>query len=418
MIYCRRINWTVLSVLLVAVVAPSSGVTVDSQFANSDTTFDANANATDLVNSGQPTLSGVTTSVNPNFGFAGLNDGVAATNTTNSAFYRDNRQPSLITFTLDTSTNTNGYNIESIRTIAGWAGVNVTQANQKYEVSFSQVDSLSFQSLGVFENAPFSASSNAGASTQISLTDDSGTIATNVDVVRLNLIYPGLTGNNSNPGTVYREIDIEGAAASAGLGTNLIQNGSFENPVVNNFQRFDTANPFDGNWAINPVGGAPDGEVTLVRGTFGTVASEGAQWLSLESNNGNTTPENVATISQAVATEADRQYVLSFDYNALGRNGVNSDWELIYDFGQGATTLFIPNPAQLVLGEWMREEIIFTATGGITTFNFTGESKANGFFGTAIDNVRLVLVPVPEPTTAALGLLGVAGLLKRRRKVA
>ncbi len=403
-------------VLLVSVAAPTQAVlTVANTNANSDTAFDGTASATDLVNSGQPTFSSATTTRTPTFGFPGINNGVAATDVNHSAFYRNTETPASVTFDLNTAVNVNGYTIQSLNTIAGWTGVNVTQANQKYEVLVSQVGDPTFRLLGTVTNAPFAASSTAGASTRSIVTDTTGTLATNVDRVRLNLIYPGLVGNNSTLGTVYREVDVIGVATAAALAprTNLISNGSFETPIVSGFQLFTTGSPFDANWAIN-------GETTLVRGQFGTIASDGAQWLSLESFGSAAFPNNDATISQTITTTPGVAYDLTFDYTVLGSDSVNTPWQLDFNFGAGVQSLLIDNTAQLTIGAWQNHTVRFTATAATTTISFAGIAKVDGFFGPAIDNVGVFQVnaAVPEPASLSLTGIAVLALAGRRRRTA
>lgn len=360
------------------------------------------------------TFSSAFTYRTPSFGFPGINDGLAGTNVTNSTFYTNVQTPTSVNFELNTSVNTNGYTIQSINTFAAWAGANITQANQKYEVLVSQIGDPTFRSLGTFTNAPFSASSTAASSTQINITDTTGALATNVDRIRFNLIYPGLVGNNSNPGTVYRELDVAGiaTAAAAPLKINLIQNGSFETPVLGAGanQTFTTGTPFDANWVIN-------GETTLVRNSFSTVASDGAQWLSLESNGGALFPNNDATITQTIATKVGTAYDLAFDYTALG-NGGASPWLLSFNVGSAPISLSVVNGTNLTIPGWFHQDFRFIATGATTTISFTGISQVNGFFGAAIDNVGVFEVIVPEPATITLGLLTCTGLLLRRRRIA
>ena len=137
------------------VLANDSSLITAGESAASVSAFADSVSSSDLL---QTSLSSATTSVNPAFGFGGLRDGSASLNTTNSTFFTKSQllQNPEVTFTLDTSTNTNGYDIHSIRTIAGWNGVNQTQANQKYELFTRQVGSTSFVSHGVFEESPFS----------------------------------------------------------------------------------------------------------------------------------------------------------------------------------------------------------------------------------------------------------------------
>lgn len=167
--------------------------------------------ATDLINQGQPTYSSQSVS-----GFnaftccppgpsdtAALNDGSAGTPSTSlgTAFDLDGTWTS--TFNLDLSTNTNGYDLTGVNTFSGWPDA---RTDQKYELLYSTASApATFISLGTFSFGP-----GAGGSAEISLTDSTGTLATNVAAVRFNIQAPGL---NAQDETVYREIDVTGNAS-------------------------------------------------------------------------------------------------------------------------------------------------------------------------------------------------------------
>ncbi len=94
-----------------------------------------------------------------------------------------------------------GYRMTEVRTIAGWS---FGRGSQKLEVLVSYINDSSFISLGTF-----SVDSLAGGSSQITLTDSTGTIAIGVDAIRFNIMIP------TNPGTqetTYRELDVFGSA--------------------------------------------------------------------------------------------------------------------------------------------------------------------------------------------------------------
>lgn len=161
--------------------------------------------AGDLVNAGQPTLAGVT-----HVGYApynngaetsrieALNDGLIGADSvlSDGAFDLDGTWTSI--FTLDTSVNTEGYDVTAIRTISGWLG---PRTDQKYELFYSTVEApLVFISLGIFSYLP-----GADGSAIIELTDLSGVIATGVKSLRFDFMTP-----SSSDETVYREIDIVG----------------------------------------------------------------------------------------------------------------------------------------------------------------------------------------------------------------
>jgi hypothetical protein len=99
------------------------------------------------------------------------------------------------TFTLDVSLSPAGYDITQIDTIAGWVG---SRSGQTYELFYSVVGDAGFTSLGTFTIAD-----PGTGSTRISLTDNTGTIATGVDAVQFSFT-PTSTED------VYREIDVFG----------------------------------------------------------------------------------------------------------------------------------------------------------------------------------------------------------------
>ena len=120
--------------------------------------------------------------------------------------------PNTLTITLNTSTNTSGYDITGITTYAGHNENGSALANQQYLLEYSLVGDASFTSLGVQTHAPFNnTDTNAAAATQLILTDDTETIASGVDAIRLTFQDHGFTNVNAAiDGTVYREVDVFG----------------------------------------------------------------------------------------------------------------------------------------------------------------------------------------------------------------
>ncbi|MEX2214819.1 MAG: hypothetical protein WD768_11855 [Phycisphaeraceae bacterium] len=223
----RMLSVAVFAVCVASFASVSQAVVVGTTTAGAATAATANpaidaagaaagfvAVSLDLVNTGQPTLAGVTTT-----GFALGAGAVSAVNDAGALSVsnaRDADGPWVLTFTLDTTINTSGYQIDRIESWA--AGTDEERANQQYELFVSRVNDAGFESLGVFSTSPFIAQvanppgSLTAAASLLAIADNAGGfIATNVDAVRFGfssqLLQTGFT-------TAYREIDIFGTAAT------------------------------------------------------------------------------------------------------------------------------------------------------------------------------------------------------------
>ena len=213
---------------------------------------------------------------------------------------------------------------------------------------------------------------------------------------------------------------------------NLIQNGSFESPAINN-----------GTWTVMPGKNYLDAKNTKkstkymaywdtdltsgveVRNHVAGVAQDGNNFIELDThfgkfnratfdNNGIGTSTN-SWISQAVDTDAGHIYHLSYWFSPRGgvasaSNDINVYWNgslLTTNTGSG-------------LGQsgnvWQQFEFDVTGTGGWDTLKFAAGGTAQTYGG-SLDNVSLVAA-VPEPETYALMMagLGAVAFMARRRK--
>tara|TARA_B110000285_G_scaffold161738_1_gene180657 strand:+ start:299 stop:6547 length:6249 start_codon:yes stop_codon:yes gene_type:complete len=173
--------------------------------------------STDLTQNGSAAVSTNTFSGSPYFGTTtDLGNGVV--NTGDGVYlaetFSGGHFPNTQTIVFDTSVNTAGYNITGITTYAGHHQNGSALANQKYTVEYSLVGSADFISLGEISHTPFdNADTDVAAATQIAITDSTGFIATSVDAIKITYLSHGFTnGNTSVDGTVYREVDVFGAA--------------------------------------------------------------------------------------------------------------------------------------------------------------------------------------------------------------
>lgn len=172
-----------------------------------DTQYDSEISSTDLINMGQPTLSGSpSSSVAPygSYAVTGLNNGSANTSDSSTfAFWSSPGSNPVVTVNLDTSDN-QGYDIQSMTSIAGWSSAAYRYAAQQYDVHYSVVGDPNFTPLTSVDYVPFT-STGAGAS-KVTISDTTGTLATNVDALRFTFYLI------ENETAVWREIDVTGIA--------------------------------------------------------------------------------------------------------------------------------------------------------------------------------------------------------------
>lgn len=170
---------------------------------------------TDLANSNQPTFKSITLDSGTIEGTVGSlvdgNEDAYAGGNSNSPFQ--------VTITLDTATNTLGYDITGINTFAGNAGHWGTKL-QTYDLSYATVnDPNTFVSLTSVDIEDDEIVTQGGTYLRVSLVDSSGTLASGVSALRFDF-QPN--NDPANVGGHYREIDVLGAAtvpepASLGL---------------------------------------------------------------------------------------------------------------------------------------------------------------------------------------------------------
>ena len=184
---------------------------------------------------------------------------------------------------------------------------------------------------------------------------------------------------------------------SVPVNANLIVNGSFEDV-------------FDGaHWAGNVItagssagfhpGSATDGDYIV---GFG---------------GGSAPPPPPGVLSQAFPTSVGQQYQLEFDYGSIG-NAV-AQFMNVRVVGQ-STLLDVDVSYTSYLGytvhAWQTQVFLFTADSPLSTLTFSDISDP--YVGHSTDSAidRVSIAPIPEPSTALLLGLGLAGMAIRKRR--
>ena len=189
--------------------------------------------STDLINDGSPAL--LSESRDTDCWFASgvytvpwANDGIIPTEGTDGEWYNidfsdAHNLPVTLTFMLDTSTNTNGYDITEVDSFSGWTSTWNKIAHQSFALEMSKVGDDTWSSLGVYTWAPFSETVQVATSLYVLLTDNSGGVldtgtftATNIDGIRLTYLDPGNT-NEPIDGTILQEIDVYGTPSTTAV---------------------------------------------------------------------------------------------------------------------------------------------------------------------------------------------------------
>ncbi len=385
---------TFATVALPVVVPPEVNEQVLNQQIGTGPTGLDDALAVNLVQSGQSTLDQMTAptgALSETFPITGLNDGSASGNS-NYTYYTPNAMPITVTFDLDTTVNTNGYDISSVQVLSGW-GDHYLGA-QRFQVLISSDDGP-FANFGTYENNSFTDGDDAAYLS--TLTGESGLIATGVTAVRFVLLNPdptngetsvGASQAGSSGGTLIRELQVFGTPSDA-FGPIIVNNHSFEadslDPGTSGFDHTDWVQVSGSNGTGSPGAGEfsdpmPDGvnyawfnaaNDTLGQ-TVGAVAANTTYTLTVATGWRLDQSEGDYPIYPGYGIElwADGAMVASDYHDDLGNSGPSA-------------------------GAWKDVTASFT-TGAVVSGNL--EIRLQGYgIQTNYDNVRLASGTLPTP---------------------
>lgn len=186
---------------------------------------------------------------------------------------------------------------------------------------------------------------------------------------------------------------------------NLLTNGSFEDgPVIaelDGFVELPIGSTAITGWTVI------EGEIDIVGTTFWQHA-DGIRSLDLDGTPGS------GGVSQSVVTEIGVDYLVTFDL-AASPGGTEPERNMrVAAADQSQDFLVDATGRTLSDMGWEMRSWVFTANSTLTTLELFSLNPQDGFFGPALDNVSVVVVP--EPVSSALwSLVGMAILARKRR---
>lgn len=195
-------------------------------------------------------------------------------------------------------------------------------------------------------------------------------------------------------------------ALSLRLDAAVIANGSFESPVVasNSFQ------------STTPDAWSTSGATFVVNGDGGDaifpLPQMGDQYFDL-GNFG-------TSLSQTFSIATDGDYLLSWYDNTAQTSVTTSPYTIaIEDSMANVVASQALDAYHAGLNDWQRRTLSLSLPAGVYTLTFSAAGTRGGL-DTLVDNVSLdaTTTAVPEPSTCTVLLIGMAGILLRRRRSA
>jgi hypothetical protein len=186
-------------------------------------------------------------------------------------------------------------------------------------------------------------------------------------------------GENDAGGSLVANVRLQEAMGTSpppppvSVGTNLLQDGSFENPNVASgaFATFTS----NGAWTSTGPG------FQVIDRTGSGVATQGNQLLELGGQD----------VSQSVNTVAGQSYRLSFDFMDSDSGGPNGARFQVLWNGSVVADINPESGDQ----DWETRQINVTGTGGSDTVTFRRMDTTNNLDGAWLDNISLQANPTP-----------------------
>ncbi len=185
-------------------------------------------------------------------------------------------------------------------------------------------------------------------------------------------------------------------ATPATNGPNLLANGDFETPALDEpFRLFKGETKTDG-WTWKGAGGVVWNEPAIAGGSPNMHASQNRQFITLNNT------DAVGGVSQRIATTPGQTYLLKFDLTALTNGapnfkvgvkinapGVEKEYALQTSLPDHSTA------------PYETHDLVFTAKEATSEVTFTSTTPKPFFYGTSIDNAQVFSIAL-VPTVAML----------------
>ena len=209
----KTLQLTSLALALLAVPASHASIVQLNASNDNQAFFDSNISTTDLIEGGSATLSGsVIASGTPNFPASGANDGTANFVAGLTYWGSDGTYTSQ-TLTFNLAGSVGGYDISTVNSIFGWPDSRSRFTGQQWKLSVTTVANPAFTQIYAVNYQAFTGSESAAGSTQVTLSDSGGFIATGVTALRFEFFpyaMPGDFGYSGEIGIIH-ELDVIGS---------------------------------------------------------------------------------------------------------------------------------------------------------------------------------------------------------------
>lgn len=178
------------------------------------------------------------------------------------------------------------------------------------------------------------------------------------------------------------------------IDTNLLDNASFEEPVVDDAQDYTfITNPTA--WLVAAVAGG-SADLEFHNGWQGNAAAHGLQYVELDGDESTTITQSVSGL------EADAEYTLFWDFAARqNTDAAQNHLGVMLDGTNVATSGPAAGAGVVTSGDWVSGSYTFVATSSAVEIAFSDVGESDSY-GTFLDNTVLcqtAAAPDPDPVT-------------------